>query len=756
MKKLIICLGALAMTFAVSCSKNEISDNLSASGKDAPTTDVPVEPVTSEKAMFIPGTAIVKFSEEMAVAIEKGVATKAMSSLPEELGMKIVERVFPDAGEYEERTRREGLHRFYLVEFDKALSFDKASTLISNMEGVDLVEPCRKAKTMAFDDPNLSRLWGFTGTYNIRVQDAWQYSVGDPNVVVCVVDEGIQQDHEDLKWNLYNDNYNFVNRNTNINAGDHGTHVSGTIAGVSNNGVGVAGIAGGDYKAKKRGVSLQSAQVFEGSRSAYSFGTAIKWGADHGAVISQNSWGYDFDWDGNGVLSGDELQSALTAEVSASDAAAMDYFTKYAGCDNAGNQKPGSPMKGGVVVFAAGNDGIKNGVPGKYPAAIAVGATTSAGVVASFSNWGDWVDICAPGQQIYSTVSGGKYSNMSGTSMACPHVSGACALLVSFFGGEGFTNDMLRDILISGANPSRINYNSHPTGPYLDLMGSINYGIEKFKKENNNAPEITTEYDGDFVFRQYQRVSIPFRISDPDGDNVLVSVDFEGKGDLIQDTDNPEIWNFTLIGELVSDFTPKNAVIKVKDIFGAEAEYKFTYQVLKNNAPKAVGKIDDMIIIGTGQQRKISLSGMFTDADGETLTVSAKDLVDAPAKLDLTGETLTLTTTSYGSSTITVSAVDGLREKATIKFKYLVRPQDVEMDFYPNPVRDYLHVRTGVNTEDATIVIESSTGNVLYNETQACSAFEPAQVNMKDFAPGMYVLRVTVGGKTYVNNIAKR
>lgn len=746
------------MLLTAACAKNGIDENkeMSATGSGIQVVPEIDSQIRQERVMFFQGKAIVKFSEEMTLSVEKGLATKAVAAVSDEIGLSIVERVFPYAGEYEERTRREGLHRYYIVDFDKNLSYTKAKDVISQIEGVEHVEPCRKARIKEFNDPMMRSLWEYSGKYSIHAKEAWEYTTGNPDVVVCVVDEGIQQDHPDLKWNLSSDNYNFVRRNTNITGGDHGTHVAGTIGAVSNNGIGMAGIAGGDYEKGKRGITLQSAQVFDDYSSAYEFGRAIKWGADHGAVISQNSWGYDFDWNEDGRLTGEELSAALAAEVPESDAQAIDYFTKYAGCDNKGNQLPGSPMKGGIVVFAAGNDGIQNGIPGKYPAAIAVGATNSAGSVAGFSNWGDWVDICAPGQSITSTVTGSEYGNMSGTSMACPHVSGACALLVSFFGGEGFTNELLREILLKGANPSLINSGNHPVGPYLDITGSLQYGIDKFRRENNHDPEITTDYDGDFVFRQYQNVSIPFHISDPDGDVLQISGEFEGKGNLVQDKTDEGIWYFELIGELVSDFTPKKASISVKDFYGGETTYTFTYQVLRNNAPKAIGTLDDLIIIGTGSQQKIKISGLFTDEDGEVLTLSAKDLAGAPASFRIDGETMTLTPFDYGSSTITVSATDALKEKASIRFRYLVRPKEVEMDFYPNPVRDILHIRTGALPQETEIVIENSTGNVVYNETVTCSAFEPAEVDMRTYAPGLYTLRVSIGGKTYINNVSKR
>jgi len=759
MNKTILYLSAVAMLLVGACAKSEI-ESVSASdgGADVPEVGQGVSPVEVTSAKFISGKAIVKFSEEMTLAIEKGTATKAVAGISEAIGLSGMERVFPDAGEFEERTRREGLHRFYYVDFDKSVPYEVAEEALSSLDGVVSVEPCRAVKSLAFNDPYMSQMWGLKGNYDINIQEAWDYTTGDPNVIVCVVDQGIQLDHPDLSWNCGSDNYNFVYSNTTIHPGDHGTHVSGTIAAVSNNGVGVAGIAGGDYKAGKRGITLQSAQVFDGNYSARSFGAAIKWGADHGAVISQNSWGYNFDYNDDGKLSGSELTDALAAEASSSDKEAMDYFTKYAGCDKNGEQREDSPMKGGIVCFAAGNDGIANGAPANYETCVAVGAVQSSGSVASFSNYGDWVDICAPGQVIYSTLTSSKYGQLSGTSMACPHVSGAAAIIVSLFGGPGFTNEMLREILINGANPNLINYKSHPTGPYLDVKGSIDYGIGKFKRENNQNPEIVTDYTGDFVFRQYQSISIPFRITDPDGDGVTVEGEFEGRGSLVRDDEDPTIWNFTLLCELVSDFTAKKGKIVAKDLYGGETVYEFTYRVIKNNAPEVIGTIDDVIIVGVGSDATVSFdpSKIFRDEDGEDLTLAIKTSQAANGTVSLDGNKIRIKTTSYGTSTVSLSASDALKEKATVKFSFLVRPTETPMDYYPNPVKDKLYVRTGVTLEPTTIVIETPTGNALYDETVECSAFQPAVVDMSGYAPGSYTLRVTVAGITYVNTIVKR
>ena len=176
------------------------------------------------------------------------------------------------------------------------------------------------------------------------------------------------------------------------------------------------------------------------------------------------------------------MKNALNATISASDKAAVDYFVKYAGCDNKGNQLPGSPMKGGVVIFAAGNEGIPNGAPAEYDGVIAVGAVTPGGDKASFSNYGPWVDICAPGTSILSTIPNNQYDYSQGTSMACPHVSGVAALIVSYFGGPGFTNEMLKAKLLESSNKSAISQ-SRQVGGLVDAYGAFVYGNDKAPSE---------------------------------------------------------------------------------------------------------------------------------------------------------------------------------------------------------------------------------------------------------------------------------
>ena len=484
------CLAAfLTVALLLSCAREEILTVVPDTPKDSP---------QELDGNFVYGEARVYLSEELAAQVEEAtlsgsLVTKSsdMNLALSELGITEMTRLFPHAGEYEERTRREGLHRWYVVKYSQGVPMTKAQTSLEQVEGIHIFEPVRQIKINDFNDLT-SDLWGLYNQSNpgfdINVRPVWDnFTTGNPDVIVSVVDAGVDLNHEDLADNcLSTGHYNFVNNNSYIVPCYHGTHVGGTIAAVNNNKKGIVGIAGGDKAKGQKGVKLMSCQIFvdnpDGTTDQAPGATAIKYGADNGAVISQNSWGYSFDRNHDGEVSGDEMKEALNATISASDKAAVDYFVKYAGCDNKGNQLPGSPMKGGVVIFAAGNEGIPNGAPAEYDGVIAVGAVTPDGSRASFSNYGPWVDICAPGTSILSTIPGNQYDYSQGTSMACPHVSGVAALIVSYFGGPGFTNEMLKSKLLESSNKSAISQ-SRQVGGLVDAYGAFVYGNDKAPAE---------------------------------------------------------------------------------------------------------------------------------------------------------------------------------------------------------------------------------------------------------------------------------
>ena len=373
-------------------------------------------PIVSEPVSSY-NLATVQFDDRLTALVEEALAqgSLATKSAPldavlQDLGVENLERVFPYAGEFEERTRREGLHRFYHVQFCADVPETKAAEGLAAVPGVLYARTSHQIYRRAFNDPYFSKQWHYVSSNgaDINVQKVWDtYTKGNSSVIVCVVDEPVDPTHEDLKDNLWKDasghtGYNFARSSYDLSIrseygdGDvgHGTHVAGTVGAVNNNGKGVCGIAGGDYAAGIAGVRIQSCAIFSGQKSASDKQTAnaIKWGADHGAVISQNSWGYMadgfIDGEQDGVVSSKELAEFKKYTITSLPdiKAAVDYFIKYAGCDNDGNQLPDSPMQGGLVIFASGNENIDHDIISRYEPIIAVGATNVSNQKASYSN----------------------------------------------------------------------------------------------------------------------------------------------------------------------------------------------------------------------------------------------------------------------------------------------------------------------------------------------------------------------------------
>ena len=445
-------------------------------------------PVVQESTDPVSGTAVLLVSEDAADGFENTPRTKAFDAI----GIERIERVFPDAGEFEERHRAAGLHRWYRVTYDPTVSQTKAGDDLSTLPGVEAVDfPHEKVKYSNFNDPYLSYQWNYinTGQRNnfrvgadINVEPVWdRYTAGSRDVIVAVVDGGVDRSHADLSGVVLSTSegsHNFVSgySGTQMFADEHGTHVAGTIAAVNNNGIGVCGVAGG--RNGQGGVRIMTLPIF-GPRSNDSGddASAIVWAADHGAVIMNCSWGY---------VARSESQARRTAQqfnsTSSALRSAIDYFIANAGKDSRGRQT--GPMAGGVIFFASGNDGYRYGTPASYEPVIAVGAFGPDGKMARFSNYGDWVDLLAPGgsdsssraqEWVLSTIPTNNYAFMPGTSMASPHAAGVAALIVSYFGGQGFTNDMLKAAMINGAKRNVINLQGRTAGGKLDALGSFEY-----------------------------------------------------------------------------------------------------------------------------------------------------------------------------------------------------------------------------------------------------------------------------------------
>ncbi len=863
MKKSILSFFVLA-TFVVSCTDKSTE---------------PVEPTNQSHNHVVADTKIklAYFSEDLCSLVEKDieqgkVITKSgeLNNAVDELGIVSMERLFPYAGEFEERTRADGLHRWYKITLNHRTSDTKASGSLLSIKGVDILEDCRQITTTSFfNDPWLSQQWHYkdsrTPTASINVEPVWKnITTGSDQVIIGVIDSGIDITHEDLAANCIdggiNGSKNFVDESFNITADTHGTHVAGTIAAVNNNGKGVSGIAGGNSADGVKGVRLLSCQIFktvEGKTNSGSAAQAIKWAADHGAVIINNSWGYTFDEDQDGNLTGNELTKALAASISDSDKAAIDYFIKYAGYDANGNQV--GPMAGGVVIFAAGNDGIANGAPANYEPVIAVGATDASLKRASYSNYGDWVDIAAPGSSIFSTLPGGTYGSLDGTSMACPHVTGIAALLVSYYGGPGFTNEQLKEKLLGGANHDVLV--GSQIGPFANAMGSFSYEsldapdpvndysvdvsanlvrlkfdltgdkkgnkayaylavasqdkaqlenfnpalsvpsgvvteitytenltigdavVAKVKKldfektyyvgilgcnyarrysamspitkvdtKKNNAPVITVETADEILVKAAETKEVVCKVSDPD--EHILSIEFEPGSDAASYSISDDTFTMTIRGRRAEHGNYK-AILTATDEYGATCSKEIPYRILENEPPVIDKPFENIISYEIGQAISFNLKEYIHDPDGEILSYRVRGNSDNVSKIEFAGDVMTVTTVGHGLSSMSIVACDGGGKECTSPLKVLVKDSGNPAEMYPNPVTDNLTVRTEGEAETRIKIIRQ-TGGCIFDKVLTFSGFDPAKIDMRNFAPGRYLVQVSYLGNTYEKYIIKR
>ncbi len=232
--------------------------------------------------------------------------------------------------------------------------------------------------------------WG-----RIQAYDAWDIERGNTTTVIAIVDTGIQQNHPDLDAKMVA-GWDFVDGDAVPDDGHgHGTHVAGTAAAETNNGVGGAGMC--------PGCLLMPVRVLgnDGRGTTANIANGITFAANNGVRVINLSLG--------GTTDSQALKDAV---------------------NNAWT-------RGGFLACAAGNSGdTTQHFPAAYDTCFAVANTNSSDGIASTSTRGDWVDVAAPGSSIYSTWINSGYNTISGTSMAAPHVSGLAGLLAS----KNFTN----------------------------------------------------------------------------------------------------------------------------------------------------------------------------------------------------------------------------------------------------------------------------------------------------------------------------
>jgi subtilisin family serine protease len=283
------------------------------------------------------------------------------------------------------------------------------------------VDPVGGIATITPDDTYFTWQWsldnqgqtiaGTTGTTNadINMPEAWALTTGDSAVTVAVLDTGVKADHPELAgrvlagWNTYEDSSDTSDQH------GHGTRVAGIIAASGNNGLGMAGIAWDVY------VLPVTVVAADGSGNESHCAAGIIWATDHGADVISMSLQY------------------------------------YGGSQTLKNAVNYAANRGVLLVAATGNDlGNIVAYPARYANCLAVAGTDQRDRWPSYSNYGNEVDLAAPGSNIYSLLlSGASATPASGTSFAAPHVAGAAALMWSY--NHSLSAEQVADMLVGTA-----------------------------------------------------------------------------------------------------------------------------------------------------------------------------------------------------------------------------------------------------------------------------------------------------------------
>ena len=291
---------------------------------------------------------------------------------------------------------------------------EKLAKIYHSLPIVEYAEPNYVAKALFEpNDPYFSDQWGL---FKTQAYKAWDLATGSSQVKIAILDTGIDKDHPDLAGKILA-RINLTTARSDDDLNGHGTHVAGIASAITNNGLGVAGTG--------FNTSLISVKVLNDNGSGYYswIVNGIKWAADNEVKIINLSLG--------GSSSSKSLEDAVN----------------YAW------------GKGVVLACAAGNDGVSTPLyPAYYQNCIAVAATDQSDQKTSWSNYGSWVDVAAPGLDIFSTLPNHNakitktrnYGSLSGTSMSTPFVSGLAGLL--FGQNSNLTNFEVRKMIEENAD----------------------------------------------------------------------------------------------------------------------------------------------------------------------------------------------------------------------------------------------------------------------------------------------------------------
>ncbi len=484
--------------------------------------------------------------------------------------------------------RREApsLDNVHTLSFDSTRSVEELAKIYSDRPGVDYAEPRAVAKA-AFspNDTHYALQWAID---KISADEAWDTTTGDAGVIIAIVDSGVDYLHPDLAGVIWRDTDNspghdFLNNdNDPMDDFRHGTHCAGIAGAVGNNAVGIAGIS---WQCKI--MPLKFLDNF-GEGPTDLGGEAIQWAVDHGADVISNSW--------NGP-------TTQTLNLALEYAYAHDV----------------------VVVAAAGNDATDDiTYPARHPRVISVAATDETDALVSFSSYGNFVDVAAPGFNILSTVPVNGparvtfgYRSLNGTSQATPHVAGVAALIRGLH--PDYTADEIRSIIKTTSDPI-VSPDKYVQGR-LDALGAIQTLIVP-----PTASLITRGQIQSSVIRgvaggeNFAGYSLYIGAGNNPSAWTLLT---QSNSPVVDDLGTPEVNDGVLYGGFNPGLFPLGAhtLRLILPVGSASLEYRTTVEIvaIQNRAPVIVALAD--IQINEGQEILFNVTA--SDADGDAVTLSS-------------------------------------------------------------------------------------------------------------------------------------
>ena len=492
-------------------------------------------------------------------------------------------------------------------------SFEKIKKLLKVLPFIESVEKNYANRAFKSNDTYYSKLWAIenngqkvnntsgTKDADMDVAEAWQLEKGDHDVVVAVLDTGVDYTHNDLADNMWRGNahhgYDFAGDDDGNNDNNpmpdkpydkkghyHGTHVAGTIGAVGDNSEGVSGVA--------QNVQIMAVKVFR--PNGYGYNSDILEGLDYVSKQIDNGVNVvaiNASYGGGGGSNGDSMDKAIA--------------------------KLGE--KGVVFCAAAGNDGKNIDNDPSYPASydasniITVAASDQNDKLASFSNYGKkTVEVAAPGTNILSTYPDNGYAYLQGTSMATPQVAGTVALLASANPSSSVDERIEaieKSVDTKGDLTNKVSTNGRVNA--YKAVKAISEESNPNTPPNANDDSATTEYESKVT------IDVLANDSDADGDNLT-----------IESLTNPKHGDAVIRSGKI-DYTPESGFsgtdsfsYTISDGNGGKASATVTVTVKKsqNRAPVAN---DDSATTDYEKAVVIDVLQNDSDADGDTLTIQS-------------------------------------------------------------------------------------------------------------------------------------